>query len=323
MATTRFAITLGLVAASLALSACSQEDYYCDESGCYLCDGVGCRSIDPPGRTSCEGDCDCPGGTLCSTLGCATTCDADADCPRGTRCATGMCLAPRETGATATGECAPCTTDAECADEGDGFVCIAGACRPPARPQCEADADCTAPATCVDGECRTPDETCRFSAECGPGRVCVNEHCTTQCDATRPCPTGSTCEGGFCVEVPPPTGCGTGGMCPAGDICIDGACWDGCTTSAECGEGRYCAPDGRCRHDDRPQPVSSCIAPARAVDGVCRTPCSSSTECRTFDEQLTFCGTDMLCYTTNEATSDCAQQSECNPDESCIDGTCR
>lgn len=322
MATTRFAITLGLAAASLALSACSQEDYYCDADGCYVCDGLGCRNVDPPGRTACEGDCDCASGTLCTSLGCASSCSADADCPRGTRCSSGLCLGPRES-ATPTGVCPPCTTDTECADEGAGYVCVGGTCRPPARPQCTVDGDCTAPATCVDGECRTPDETCRFSAECGPGRVCVNEHCTTQCDASRPCPTGATCEAGFCVEQPPTTMCGTGGACGTGEICVDGTCWDACSTSAECGAGRYCATDGRCRLDDRPQPVTSCIAPASPVDGVCRTPCETATDCRAFDEQLTFCGTDMLCYTTNEATSDCAQQSDCGAGQSCIDGTCR
>jgi hypothetical protein len=58
------------------------------------------------------------------------------------------------------------------------------------------------------------------------------------------------------------------------------------------------------------------------VGGVCRTPCSSTTDCRRADEQLTAC-LDMLCYTTNEATSDCHQASDCMSGQRCVDGICR
>ena len=67
MARTRSAILLGFVAASFAfLGGCSQEDYYCDESGCYYCDGLGCRPADPPDRTECGCNADCVSGFACT-----------------------------------------------------------------------------------------------------------------------------------------------------------------------------------------------------------------------------------------------------------------
>lgn len=324
MRTTRSAITLGLLlTATVALSACSQEDYYCDADGCYLCDGVGCRTMGPPSRSSCLGDCDCAGGSLCTSVGCAATCTASADCARGTVCSGGLCMSPRET-ATATGECLPCPAT-PCPT---GLECVVGVCRPPPPLPCDAVTNpCTAPDVCVDGSCRPPELVCQFNAECGAGRVCVNQRCTTECDAARPCATGASCDDGFCVEDPPATACSEASPCGAGLICIDGACWTECSATAACGAGRYCGPDGRCRFDDRPQPTCGegrdCIAPAMCVSGVCRSPCETATDCRRFDEQLTFCGEDMLCYTTNEATSNCNDQTDCTGEDRCIDGTCR
>lgn len=318
-------ITFGLLlTAAVALAACSQEDYYCDADGCYVCDGVGCRRMSPPGRTRCVGDCDCGGGMVCHTVGCAATCTAPSDCARGTVCSEGFCLAPRESGSP-TGACAPCP-ETPC---GAGLSCVGGVCRPPANPACDATRPCSAPEVCVDGECREPEEVCQFNAECGMGRICVNQRCTTECDASRLCPSGSSCDNGFCIEdVPPVTDCNeTTNRCASGQICIEGACWTACGASAPCGAGRYCGPDGRCRYDDRPQPTCGegrpCIAPAECVQGVCRSPCASATDCRRFDEQLTFCGRDMYCYTTNEATSNCNDQTDCSEPERCIDGTCR
>jgi hypothetical protein len=65
-----------------------------------------------------------------------------------------------------------------------------------------------------------------------------------------------------------------------------------------------------------------CAAGAVCVDGVCRSPCATPTDCRRFDEQLTFC-VEGLCYTTNEATSDCSAASDCRAGQNCIDGVCR
>ena len=45
--------TLGalcVVALGAAVGGCAREDRYCDSTGCYYCDGVGCRLATPPSR---------------------------------------------------------------------------------------------------------------------------------------------------------------------------------------------------------------------------------------------------------------------------------
>ena len=37
-----------LVAITVLGSGCASEDYFCDDTGCYSCDGLGCRLVDPP-----------------------------------------------------------------------------------------------------------------------------------------------------------------------------------------------------------------------------------------------------------------------------------
>jgi hypothetical protein len=65
------------------------------------------------------------------------------------------------------------------------------------------------------------------------------------------------------------------------------------------------------------------MAGRTCVDGVCRTPCSTSEECLRFDVQFNICSAEMLCVTTNEATSDCAAASDCASGLDCVDGICR
>jgi hypothetical protein len=329
VATTRSAtILLGLMAASLTLlGGCSQEDYYCDDDGCYYCDGLGCRAIDPPERGDCLCNADCGGGSECTALGCTATCEATDDCARGTVCEGGFCVHPTETAPSAAIACV-CTSNEECDrfEDGDDLVCVDGSCVPAVVPTCGDTRPCAGGLVCVDGECRTPDDICHFSVECGPGRVCVDQHCTSGCGLDNPCPTGSTCEAGFCREIPGTGSCTNNSDCDAGDVCVDGACWDGCTADAECGAGRYCGVDGRCRADDRTQPFCTvngdCAPGAVCADGVCRSPCETVTDCRAFDEQLTFC-IEMLCYTTNEGTSDCTSSADCDSGQACVDGICR
>lgn len=327
MVTTRSAtILFGLMmATSFLLGGCPQNDYYCDESGCYYCDGLGCRGIEPPARTPCACDAECGGGTECTSLGCAIACDESADCARGTICSSGYCVHPTEDAATANRACA-CTRNDDCDgfEDGNDLVCVDGSCVPATTPTCSDTRPCPSGFSCVDGECRVPDDTCHFSSQCGTGRVCVNQRCTTACGATNPCPTGSTCEDGYCRENPGGGPCTNDASCGANQICVNGACWDGCTGDTECGEGRYCGADGRCRFDDRPRPfcpTNECAPGSVCVDGLCRSPCETVTECRRSDEQLTFC-IERLCYTTNEGTSDCTAKSDCNSGQACIDGRC-
>ena len=81
-----------------------------------------------------------------------------------------------------------------------------------------------------------------------------------------------------------------------------------------------------CVIDDRPnhfcESDDDCNEGAVCRNYVCRSPCTTNEECPRFDVSLTFC-LDNVCATTNEATSDCAEASDCMTGQSCIDGICR
>ncbi len=327
---------------TVAVAGCSQESNYCDETACYACDGYGCRRLEPPTRSACRCDFECSApGTECTSLGCTEMCDADADCPVSTRCRAGHCVTPSETVADAS---CTCTTTSEC--PGDGVICrdgtcvrgcqdasdcdanqtcVDGSCVPTVNPACGDTNPCADGLECVDGECRQPSDTCQFSSECGAGRVCVNQRCTTACGTDNPCPTGAQCVEGFCEEIQPTPGdCSTNADCGEGRVCRDTRCFDECATDGECGTGRYCL-EGRCRLDDRPRPscgaTAMCASGSICLNGSCRIPCSSVDECQRFDVQYNFCLMN-VCATTNEATSNCMGAEDCTSGQ-CVDGVCR
>jgi hypothetical protein len=327
---------------TVAVAGCSQESNYCDETACYACDGYGCRRLEPPTRSACRCDFECSApGTECTSLGCTEMCDADADCPVSTRCRAGHCVTPSETVADAS---CTCTTTSEC--PGDGVICrdgtcvrgcqdasdcdanqtcVDGSCVPTVNPACGDTNPCADGLECVDGECRQPSDTCQFSSECGAGRVCVNQRCTTACGTDNPCPTGAQCVEGFCEEIQPTPGdCSTNADCGEGRVCRDTRCFDECATDGECGAGRYCL-EGRCRLDDRPRPscgaTAMCASGSICLNGSCRIPCSSVDECQRFDVQYNFCLMN-VCATTNEATSNCMSAEDCTSGQ-CVDGVCR
>jgi Cys-rich repeat protein len=320
------AALLALAAFGVTVSAgCAQEDYYCDASGCFRCDGVGCRLLDPPARPPCRGDFECSEGTVCTALGCTAECAADADCVEGTVCRDGLCAAPQEPEPEPTP--GTCTRNADC--PASGLECRDGVCVEAPVPACSDAAPCASGAVCVEGACVPVDETCQFNFECGAGRLCVNQQCVEGCAADADCPRGQTCDeaSAVCVAVPPMTGaCTNDAACGANRVCLDSVCVDACTTDAACGEGRYCS-GGVCRIDTRPRPFctsNSDCAPGRpCIGGVCRTPCTTSTMCAMFDVQFNFCGAEGYCLTTNEVSSDCRAAADCGSGEACIDGVCR
>ncbi|MCC7541551.1 MAG: hypothetical protein IT379_35360 [Deltaproteobacteria bacterium] len=334
-----------LVATTFLVSGCGgcgeAEDAYCDETGCYFCDGLGCRRAETPARTPCpRGQFQCVTG-VCTSLGCVPLCstggDTDAggssgDCPDGTTClpiasATGgeltICAQPGENPMHQPGSC---TTNDDC---GDGAVCLDGMCADDpsdcgaASCECTTDEDCEGGRLCVEGECRAPEDTCQFNLDCGPGRLCVDARCVEGC-ADGTCPTGQHCESNVCVDDAPTT-CATNEDCGAGRVCLDAECRESCTTSEQCGEGRFC-DDGVCAIDDRPRPFcetdDDCMEGRRCVDGVCRTPCSNDEMCARFDVAFTICLAD-YCRTTNEIAPECARSRDCAMGQECVDAICR
>ncbi|MDW8245260.1 MAG: hypothetical protein RMJ84_01665 [Sandaracinaceae bacterium] len=326
----------------LLFSACSQESNYCDDLFCYSCDGYSCRRLDPPFRPPCRCDHECTvAGSDCTSLGCTQRCDDDSDCPLSTRCRGGYCLAPSETVSDAT---CTCRTSADCGGQGvicrngtcvrgcsssadcaQGQSCIDGSCRSTMIAECTATRPCAQGFECIDGECKRPSDVCRFSSECGSGRVCVNQRCTTACETNANCPRGARCEQGFCIEErPTPSGCTTNSDCGAGKVCRDSRCYEACENDDQCGSGRYCF-EGRCRLDDRPRPscgpTAGCRQGSICLNGTCRIPCSRVEDCYRSDGQYNYCLMN-VCATTNEATSNCRSASDCRS-QLCVDGVCR
>lgn len=299
------ALFLGIaVAGASALgTGCSSEEYYCDESACYYCDGVGCRAVDPPDRPDCVSDDQCGTAQECTSLGCTSKCTADSDCPEGTVCRDAYCVSPSENDPE---ELPLCTQNSDCG-EGAEFICVDGACQ--SNPIDDID-------------------TCQFNTECGENRVCVNEYCAAACRTATDCPEGQTCDDeGFCraAEDVIPMSCTDGLTDCGGGVCVNGACEDRCSTDDECGSGRYCA-SGVCVVDTRPDPVcdtdAQCMPGHPCINGACRTPCSTNTECLEFDVQFNFC-IDNFCRTTSEATSNCNGADDCESGDICLDGVCQ
>lgn len=344
--------------ASVSLVGCNNESRYCDDTGCYFCDGLGCRLVNPPTRPTCDCPSECSmSGSTCTTLGCTQTCSATggAMCPDGTTCRSGLCLGPREPLPTTNscvcthstdcvanrvcvldvrgaGQCMTgCTTSATGAGThcAVGSSCVNGGCQPdPDQVGCNTTTrPCGSLSTCIDGTCRPNTQICVFSTECGAAHACVNQVCTTGCSASNPCAGTATCGAdGFCHEtIPPITGCGTNADCAARQTCVDGRCFAGCTVDSDCPTGDYC-DGGVCRLDTRTNPGCGngrpCAAGSVCHNGACRSPCTQDAQCPLFDVQTNFC-IQMVCATTNEATSNCASAADCMAGQSCVDGNCR
>jgi hypothetical protein len=208
-----------LVLASLAGGGCSgcNEEYYCDDTGCYWCDSYGCRAVDPPPVASCShGDWECPSDRpYCTEAGyCVAQCSADADCPAGLRCTGGVCLEP-------------------------GVPTV-----PPMHPGFCGGADvCVGGERCAPSGCCLPagGDACCADVDCGAGLVCdTAEHVCATPPADAGTDDGGISDGGSDGPTPPPPQCRTNAECPAHYLCIDAVCKLPCATSAECGLGCEC-----------------------------------------------------------------------------------
>jgi hypothetical protein len=322
-----------LVSLGLLVAGCAREDSFCDSEGCYVCDGLGCREAEPPERTQCRGDFECEQGTVCTDMGCVSTCSSEDGCPEGTLCrqvseGLEMCLSPTEPSPEP--QPGECERSEDCGDP--GLICRDGLCEPDDRECGDAGCDCSETGACsegfycIDGQCRSEENVCRFNTECGPDRVCLDGECAAECGPDRACPQGQQCEEGICRDLEPPTGeCTENADCGQGGVCVDSTCYDACEAHADCGDGRYCR-DGVCRIDDRPHPFcagdADCQPGHPCINGACRTPCDTDEECLRYDVQFRVC-LDGFCATTNEATANCTTSEDCSSGAECIDGVCQ
>jgi hypothetical protein len=67
---------------------------------------------------------------------------------------------------------------------------------------CRVDTDCLADNFCIESVCQPADRPCRTQEDCEPfGRTCVAGilRCVQRCTPSLPCPSGSYCEGGYCL----------------------------------------------------------------------------------------------------------------------------
>jgi hypothetical protein len=308
------------------------ERYYCDSAGCYECDGYGCAAVRGPAHPTCTGAASCKAGEVCTATGCTASCSSNAQCPKGETCQSGLCSPP----GVLPGAQKECTTKVDC---GGGKTCNAGkceACGGTAGPcSCTTASDCEGGFACIAGACTAPQNTCKYSSECGgDGKVCAEGQCLTSCESG-PCSTGFTCEKGVCQ--PSPTGGGGGGGCtsaaqctsPDAPTCVSGSCVKSCSGDPECGDGKYCN-QGACVVDTRPKPNctrddecgGTVATPKKCVGGYCKYACTTSEYCRTIDNRIGVCAKDMVCRSATEADATCFGPGECPSGKSCVSNQC-
>lgn len=316
---------------AIVWAGCGSSDdnrYYCDAAGCYECDAYGCSDVLPPAKSACTGAKSCPPGSVCTASGCTTTCSDAVPCSKGEVCKAGLCSAP----ATEPGAKKDCTTKSDC--EG-GKVCVAGACEACgglAGPcPCAATSDCASGQACVAGSCTSPANLCKFSSECEAGKICAEGQCLASCQAA-PCATGFACDKGVCKPSGGTSTCTTDQQCGgATPQCVGGSCVKACVTDPECGAGSFC-DQGACVVDTRPKPNctddSQCgggSVARKCLDGFCRYTCTAAQGdmyCRTIDNRIGFCASDLVCRSEAEAKAQCTDSSTCGG-KACIDNACK
>jgi hypothetical protein len=346
---------------AMAWSGCGggSSGYYCDNTGCYTCDGYGCSAVTPPSTTPCSSDGDCASGTTCTTHGCVDTCKSDKDCAKGTICTGGQCLPPGDDagapvecsvnsdcgvgkeckdhsctacGSGSEGAC-PCTTASDCAKGQECYESACVTCGGTSGPcPCATSKDCATGDTCVAGSCEPSSTLCKFSSQCPSGDVCDDGQCIPTCSAgSSPgsaCVGGATCSTkGVCVP-PPGTTCKSSTDCKGADpFCVAGTCTSACTMDSQCPTGDYC-DQGACVIDTRPKPnctdSSQCDTAEgqSCVGGYCVFTCTTDKECALHDARIDICQMG-VCVSPAQATPQCTTQAQCASGQDCISNTCQ
>jgi len=282
--------------------------YYCDDTGCYSCDGYGCHNVPAPTPIACTGDSQCSTNQICTSQGCTSKCSADTDCAQGDVCKSGLCVAP--------------TTSTT-----------------PTPVACTKDSDCTNGQKCVGSGaaamCEDPSDVCQYSSECGAGKVCADGECLVDCSAQgSTCPSGTTCEKGVCE--PNANQCTSDAQCSGSTPkCEQGQCVAACDSSnptSSCSSGYVCE-NGACVLDTQPAPNcgtngAQCAANQECLDGFCRYTCTTpngqlSQSCEEIDTRIGYCAKDGTCRDSAEAQAQCLEASDCPSGQSCISNTCQ
>lgn len=326
---TRIAMGLALSSAGIVATAegCGPSGgrYYCDNTGCWQCDGYGCTTVNPPSSNPCTGASGCAQNEVCTDKGCVTKCAVDTDCPKGTVCKSSQCVAPTSD----QGTTEECTTKADC----KGGTCVANkcvACGGTNGPcPCAATTDCNQGEVCSGKLCVGASSTCKYSSECGLGKVCADGQCVGDCSNGGACASGQVCVKGACAPDPNAKKCTVPTDCPNDQTCAAGACVPKCSLANPCGNGTYCE-QGACIPDTRPVPnctkqteATDCLVGQQCIGGFCKYTCGTDMDCKLIDARIGYCGLDKVCRTQGEAQAACTDSSQCKQGQSCISNQCK
>ena len=201
-----------------------------------------------------------------------------------------------------------CVSDAEC---GNNAFCIQSICTP--LTPCQDTGQCEADASCINGFCIPLNRQCVGDSSCNPGSWCNNGICTDEgeaengddrCAETSDCPTGQTCEFGFCTggSTDGSTDGSSGGSEP--DDCNgndDGLLGDSCNEASDCCNGL-------------------CLGDPASAQGFCTEICNSYADCNPvgFNHE-------MWCLDAGEDGSLCAFsdfQQSCDLATDCVGQIC-
>ena len=248
-------------------------------------------------------------------------------CPTGLACRDGRCvqIGPTDDDAGVRdggGDAGPtrCGANAECDDDNvcNGFeTCVAGACVPGARLDCDDHVACTSD-SCDGRQCVHTPEASRCTRDvggtCDPVNDCQYPSCTAANCVTTGCQT-ARCNGSVCERT---FACGAGQSC-CGSACVPMGCEDGlpCTTD-------YCGAAGSCQHDVHAGPCDDrdlCTG-----DGTCASDGSCTGGARMSCDDGNGCTTDTCdpargCVSSANALP-CSDDNPCTLNDSCGGSAC-